>query len=40
MSLCMLDTSIVSAIISQRLDAQLGRVDEADWCISAITRRT
>lgn len=40
MSLLMLDTSIASAIISQRvdLDARLGELDQADWCISAITR--
>lgn len=36
----MLDTSIASAIISQRVDlaAHLGELDQADWCISAITR--
>jgi tRNA(fMet)-specific endonuclease VapC len=40
MSLLMLDTSIASAIISQRVDpaAQFGELDQADWCISAITR--
>lgn len=40
MSLLMLDTSIASAIISQRVDlsAQLAELDQADWCISAITR--
>jgi tRNA(fMet)-specific endonuclease VapC len=36
----MLDTSIASAIISQRvdLDDRLSELDQADWCISAITR--
>lgn len=40
MSLLMLDTSIASAVISQRVDlgAQLLQLDQADWCISAITR--
>jgi tRNA(fMet)-specific endonuclease VapC len=40
MSLLMLDTSIASAIISQRvdLDAQLEQLDNTAWCISAITR--
>jgi tRNA(fMet)-specific endonuclease VapC len=40
MSLLMLDTSIASAIISQRVDlgARLDQLDKADWCISAITR--
>lgn len=40
MTVLMLDTSIASAIISQRvdLDARLGELDQADWCISAITR--
>mgnify|MGYP003946262837 FL=1 len=33
-------TSVASAIITQRVDlaAQLGELDQADWCISAITR--
>lgn len=36
----MLDTSIASAIISQRVDLsdRLAELDQADWCISAITR--
>lgn len=36
----MLDTSIASAIIGRRidLDLQLRQLDQADWCISAITR--
>lgn len=40
MSLLLLDTSIASAIISQRVDlsAQLAQLERADWCISAITR--
>lgn len=40
MSLLMLDTSIASAIISQRLDlgAHLAELDQRAWCISAITR--
>lgn len=40
MSLLLLDTSIASAIISQRLDllAHLAELEQADWYISAITR--
>ena len=40
MNLLMLDTSIASAIISQRvdLDRRLEQLAQADWCISAITR--
>lgn len=40
MTLFMLDTSIASGVIAQRvnLDARLQDLDSEQWCISAITR--
>lgn len=40
MSLYMLDTSIASAIISQRvnLDERLRQLASSEWCISVVTR--